>query len=55
MGNYSKDAQDCGFDEKGVGISSGETLTGVVPVPLGRLSERGVQGPPLGVNPLTPS
>ena len=45
---------DYGFDKKGVGIISGETLTEVLSVPLVRLSENGGQGPPSGVNSLTP-
>ena len=53
MSNCSKDTQDCGFDTRGVGILSGETLTGTIPTPLKGLGERGVQGP-VGVNPMTP-
>ena len=44
---------DYEFDNKGVGMISGETLTEVLSIALVRLSENGGQGPPSGVNSLT--
>ena len=46
---------DYGFGDKGVGMMSGETHTEVLSVPLVKLSENGGQGPPSGVNCLTPA